>query len=142
MDGGDLARGLEGVTVAETRLSPVEDLAAEATFEECLFLLVADPGTAPDLPPGDDGAGGRRPGDLFAATFAVARSPGWVAHCLEQRTDNRPIRPRSRYVGASGRSVPPLPESTGGRGGDAPPTRLRHPSPPQLCVSASNTLGG
>jgi citrate synthase len=35
------------------------------------------------------------PRDLFAATFAVARSAGRVAHCLERRADNRLIRPRA-----------------------------------------------
>lgn len=31
--------------------------------------------------------------------FAMGRSVGWLAHALEQRADNRMIRPRSRYVG-------------------------------------------
>ncbi len=56
MDESELARGLEGVTVAETRLSdidgeagdlvvggfPVADLATNATYEEALFLLYND----------------------------------------------------------------------------------------------------
>jgi citrate synthase len=39
------------------------------------------------------------PRELFTATFAVARAGGWTAHALEQRRDNRLIRPRSKYVG-------------------------------------------
>ena len=52
--------------------------------------------------------------DLYAATFmhaaglkdsmmlpffAVARTAGWLAHMLEQRENNRLIRPRARYTG-------------------------------------------
>jgi citrate synthase len=47
------------------------------------------------------------PRDLFTATFAVSRVGGWMAHCLEQQADNRLIRPRSRYVGATGRTWTP-----------------------------------
>ena len=43
------------------------------------------------------------PKQLFTATFAVARVGGWTAHCLEQLADNRIVRPRARYVGATGR---------------------------------------
>lgn len=43
------------------------------------------------------------PRTLFSPTFAVGRAAGWVAHVLEQRAEDKLIRPRSRYVG-------PLPE--------------------------------
>lgn len=39
------------------------------------------------------------PKDLFTATFAVSRVGGWMAHAIEQRADNRLIRPTSHYVG-------------------------------------------
>ena len=48
------------------------------------------------------------PDDLFSATFAVSRVAGWTAHCLEQRADNRLIRPRSRYVGEREREWVPV----------------------------------
>ena len=48
------------------------------------------------------------PRELFSATFAVARVGGWCAHSLEQRADNRLIRPRSRYVGELGRTWTPI----------------------------------
>ena len=48
------------------------------------------------------------PDDLFSATFAVSRIAGWTAHCLEQLADNRLIRPRSRYVGETGREWVPV----------------------------------
>jgi citrate synthase len=50
------------------------------------------------------------PKDLFTPTFAVSRVGGWMAHCLEQLDDNRLIRPRSRYVGATGRTWTPVEE--------------------------------
>jgi citrate synthase len=48
------------------------------------------------------------PRALFAATFGVSRVGGWMAHCVEQLGDNRLIRPRSRYVGATGRTWTPV----------------------------------
>lgn len=50
------------------------------------------------------------PRELFSPTFAVSRVGGWTAHCLEQLADNRLIRPRSRYVGAEGRTWTPIDE--------------------------------
>ncbi|MCU0621461.1 MAG: citrate/2-methylcitrate synthase [Gemmatimonadales bacterium] len=39
------------------------------------------------------------PPTAFAALFAVARVPGWIAHALEQGRDPELIRPRATYVG-------------------------------------------
>jgi citrate synthase len=36
---------------------------------------------------------------LFTPTFSIARVAGWLAHCFEQKRDNRIIRPQSVYVG-------------------------------------------
>jgi citrate synthase len=48
------------------------------------------------------------PTELFTPTFAVGRVVGWTAHCFEQRSLDRLIRPQSEYVGAMDRSwVPP-----------------------------------
>ncbi len=37
--------------------------------------------------------------DLFTPIFAVSRVSGWIAHILEQYSNNRLIRPRADYIG-------------------------------------------
>lgn len=39
------------------------------------------------------------PTELFTPTFAIGRVAGWIAHCFEQRSVGRIIRPQSVYVG-------------------------------------------
>jgi citrate synthase len=41
------------------------------------------------------------PMDLYTPIFAMSRAGGWVAHVNEYQEDNRLIRPRARYVGAT-----------------------------------------
>jgi citrate synthase len=41
------------------------------------------------------------PIDLFTSVFAVSRMSGWTAHVLEQYHNNRLIRPRADYTGAT-----------------------------------------
>ncbi len=48
------------------------------------------------------------PADLFTPTFAVGRVAGWTAHCLEQQSEDRLIRPQSEYVGATDNAWVPL----------------------------------
>ena len=42
--------------------------------------------------------------DLFTPIFASSRVPGWIAHVIEQHTDNRLIRPLEEYIGPPERS--------------------------------------
>jgi citrate synthase len=44
--------------------------------------------------------------------FALGRSPGWLAHILEQYQDNKIIRPRAEYVGEMHRPYVPLEKRT------------------------------
>jgi citrate synthase len=39
------------------------------------------------------------PRETFTATFAVGRVAGWTAHYMEQREEDRLIRPQSEYIG-------------------------------------------
>lgn len=78
-----LARAVEVVATASLREHrPERRMAANVEFYTAVIL------DAVGLPPA-----------LFAATFAVARVAGWLAHVQEQWATGRLIRPASRYVG-------------------------------------------
>jgi citrate synthase len=47
---------------------------------------------------------------LFTPIFAAARSPGWLAHILEQRKDNKLYRPKALYAGPEPRRYVPMEE--------------------------------
>ncbi len=46
------------------------------------------------------------PNEFFTATFGAARIFGWCAHIMEQRADNRIVRPRAEYIGPAPRELP------------------------------------
>lgn len=48
--------------------------------------------------------------DLFTPIFAVSRTSGWLAHILEQYSDNRLIRPRAEYIGSGMQTYVPVNE--------------------------------
>ncbi len=48
------------------------------------------------------------PVDFFTTVFAASRVAGWTAHVIEQRSDNRLIRPAADYVGLKDQPYLPL----------------------------------
>mgnify|MGYP001586895208 FL=1 len=50
------------------------------------------------------------PTSIFTPIFVISRTTGWVAHTIEQRIDNKIIRPNAEYNGPENRSVPSIQE--------------------------------
>mmetsp|Transcript_32517 Transcript_32517/g.28535 ORF Transcript_32517/g.28535 Transcript_32517/m.28535 type:complete len:389 (+) Transcript_32517:33-1199(+) len=48
------------------------------------------------------------PTDIFTPLFVCARTAGWCSHIIEQRTNNRLIRPSSIYIGPNLKSYVPI----------------------------------
>jgi citrate synthase len=86
----EVAEALEEAALAELKArKPDRVLATNVEFWSAVVLDLAD-----------------IPSQLFTSMFTCARTAGWAAHILEQKREERLIRPTAKYIGPGPRPVP------------------------------------
>ena len=77
-----ISEKVESILVDEKKMFPNADFYAASAYNQCGI-----------------------PTCLFTPIFVFARTAGWTAHVIEQQANNKLIRPLSKYVGPSKRSL-------------------------------------
>jgi len=72
----EIAERIEVVMMRQTKLHPNLDFYASLVYHFCKI-----------------------PTSFFTPIFVISRSTGWIAHTIEQRSNNKLIRPNAIYVG-------------------------------------------
>ena len=83
----DVSECIEKIMWAEKKLFPNLDFYSATTYHYCGI-----------------------PTNFFTPLFVMSRLSGWSAHIIEQRHDNRLIRPDANYIGPAPRPYVPLDE--------------------------------
>jgi 2-methylcitrate synthase len=72
----DISRHIEGRMINEKKIYPNLDFYSASAYNQCGIRT-----------------------DFFTPIFVIARTSGWAAHIIEQRSSNKIIRPISKYTG-------------------------------------------
>lgn len=71
-----ISQRVEEIMLKEKKLFPNLDFYAASVYHQCGI-----------------------PTKFFTPIFVISRTSGWAAHIIEQRSDNKLIRPKSNYIG-------------------------------------------
>jgi citrate synthase len=103
-------------TILKDYVRRVAVAAGQTAWEDAADIIEEAMAREKNLRPNVDWPTGRLyhalglPAPLYTPFFVAARIAGWCAHIIEQRRNNRLIRPNARYIGPDVHAVKPLSE--------------------------------
>ena len=80
-----ISEHIESIMINEKKIYPNLDFFAASAYYQCGIPI-----------------------EFFTPIFVISRTAGWSAHILEQRKDNKIIRPKSKYIGSQQRQYVPI----------------------------------